>query len=226
MSSARRAPGRPVEFDRTEALDALVDLFWQRGYEGATQDAMLASTGLSSSSLYRTFGTKAQTFEAVLHRYLELGDDMLGPLERGTAGVADLNAMLDRAAASLRSAGGGRGCMVVATTQDPVNRDPQVSAITSRHLARIRAAVLAAATRAVNAGETLPTPLEQFVDVFYGATLGVLISARAGDRDTSMAMVAGLRALLPGSQRQADQLARRRASRSVNSRTRSGSSRA
>jgi TetR/AcrR family transcriptional repressor of nem operon len=200
MSNARRAPGRPVEFDRTEALDALVDLFWQRGYEGATQDVMRESTGLSSSSLYRTFGTKVQTFEAVLHRYLELSDDMLGPLEQGTAGVADLHAMLDRAAGSLRSPAGGRGCMVVATTQDPVNRDPQVSALTRRHLARIRAAVRAAAIRAVNAGETLPAPLERFVDVFYASMLGILVSARAGDQDASLAMVDGLRALLPGSQ--------------------------
>lgn len=200
MSNARRAPGRPAEFDRTEALDALVDLFWQRGYEGATQDAMLESTGLSSSSLYRTFGTKAQTFEAVLHRYLELSDGMLGPLEGGTAGIADLNAMLDRAVGSLRTASGGRGCMVVATTQDPVNDDPQVSALTRRHLDRIRAAVRAAAVRAINAGETLPVPLEQFVDVFYASVLGTLVSARAGDQDASVAMIDGLRALLPSNQ--------------------------
>jgi hypothetical protein len=75
----------------------------------------------------------------------------------------------------------------------------QVSVLTRRHLARIRAAVRAAATRAVNAGETLPAPLERFVDVFYAAIVGVLVSARSGDRDTSLAMVDGLRALLPGS---------------------------
>jgi AcrR family transcriptional regulator len=199
MSSTRRTAGRPAEFDRTEALDALVELFWQRGYEGTTQDVMLASTGLSSSSLYRTFGTKAQTFEAVLRRYLELYDAILGPLEQGTAGVADLHAMLDRIAGLLGSPAGARGCMVVAITQDPVNRDPQVSALTSRHLVRMRAAVRVAATRAIEAGETLPTPLDQFVDVFYAAMLGILVSARAGDRDASLATVGGLRALLTGS---------------------------
>ncbi len=161
---------------------------------------MADSTGMSSSSLYRTFGTKAQTFEAVLHRYLELSEAMLGPLEQGTAGVADLRAMLDRIAGLLGSPAGGRGCMVVATTQDPVNRDPQVSALTRRHLARIRAAVRAAATRAVNAGEALPIALERFVDVFYASIVGMLVSARAGDQDASLAMVDGLRALLPESQ--------------------------
>lgn len=197
MSSERRAPGRPAEFDRTEALDTLVDLFWQRGYDGATQDAMCKSTGLSSSSLYRTFGTKAQTFEAVLRRYLELHDDVLGPLEHGTAGVADLHAMLDRMAGALSSPAAARGCMAVATTQDPINQDRQVSALTHRHLARIRSAVRAAATRAVDAGETLPVPLESLVDLFYAAILTALVSARAGDPDTSLAVVEAVRALLP-----------------------------
>lgn len=156
MSTVRRAPGRPAEFDRTEALDALVELFWQRGYEGATQDVMCDSTGLSSSSLYRTFGTKAQTFQAVLQRYLELYDNILGPLEQGNAGVADLHAMLDRMTGLLGSAAGTRGCMALAITQDPVNQDPQVAAVTGRHLDRIRAAVRAAATRAIDPTRRCP----------------------------------------------------------------------
>ena len=48
--------------------------------------------------------------------------------------------------------------------------------------------------------ESLPAPLERFVDVFYASVLGILVSARAGDQDASLAMVDGLRALLPGSQ--------------------------
>ncbi len=68
MSRTGRPVGRPPEFDRLEALDALVDLFWRRGYDGATQEAMRAASGLSSSSLFRSFGTKAETFDAVLRR--------------------------------------------------------------------------------------------------------------------------------------------------------------
>ena len=53
------------------------------------------------------------------------------------------------------------------------------------------------ASEAIDAGETLPVPLEQFVDVFYASILGALVSARAGNSDASLAMVDGLRALLP-----------------------------
>jgi TetR/AcrR family transcriptional repressor of nem operon len=201
MSTTRRAPGRPAGFDRSEALDSLVRLFWLRGYDGATQEAMRASTGLSSSSLFRTFGTKAETFDAVLHRYLELSDGMLGPLERGSAGAADLHALLDRIDSRLSATdggpGGSAGCMVVAIMQDPVNKDPGVAALTGRHLARMRSAIGAAVGRAHAAGEPLPTTPDEFTLVLYAAMLGMLVSARSGDVVTTRSMIAGFRALLP-----------------------------
>ncbi|HTK62579.1 MAG TPA: helix-turn-helix domain-containing protein [Pseudonocardia sp.] len=201
MSTTRRTPGRPAEFDRSEALDALVGLFWLRGYDGATQEAMRASTGLSSSSLFRTFGTKAQTFDAVLRRYLELSDGMLAPLEDGTQGAADLHALLDRISARVGGSDGGpdgtAGCMIVAMVQDPVNKDPAVAALTARHLARMRSAIGAAVGRAHAAGDPLPAPPEEFTHVLYAAMLGMLVSARTGDVATTRSMINGVRALLP-----------------------------
>lgn len=91
--------------DRDTALDALLALFWREGYDGATQEALLAATGLSSSSLYRSFGTKSEIFAAALRRYLALSDDVLAPIETGTAGAADLHTFLDRVHGQI----GGRG---------------------------------------------------------------------------------------------------------------------
>lgn len=155
------------------------------------------STGLSSSSLFRTFGTKAATFDAVLRRYLELSDGMLGPLERGTAGTADLHALLDRLDGQIGSANGTAGCLVVAIVQDPVNQDPRVAALTGRHLARMRGAIMAAVVRSDEAGENLPTGPDEFAHVLYAAMLGTLVSARTGDRDTTKVLIAGVRTLLP-----------------------------
>lgn len=169
MSTSRRRPGRPAGFDRAEALDALLMLFWQRGYEGATQEAMLAATGLSSSSLYRTFGTKARTYEAVLQRYLEVSDGMLGPLEQGTG----LPAFLDRLEGHLGGDNGSAGCLVVAAIQDPVNQDARVATLTSRHLDRMRRAI----------GD----------DAIYAAVLGILAIARTGDRATTLALIDAVR---------------------------------
>jgi AcrR family transcriptional regulator len=158
---------------------------------------MLTTTGLSSSSLYRTFGTKTETFEAVLRRYLELSDGMLKPLEHGAAGVADLHGLFDRLYSQMDSPAGAAGCLMVASAQNPVNHDPKVSALTCRHLARMRSAIAAAVTRADQAGEPLPTAPDSFAAVLYAAMLGILSSARTGDRATTLALVEAVRTLLP-----------------------------
>src|SRR5271157_5838724 len=81
-----RRPGRPAQFDRDSALAALLGLLWIKGYDAATQEEMLAATGLSSSTLYRSFGTKADILEAALAQYLAYLDEMFSPLEHGCRG--------------------------------------------------------------------------------------------------------------------------------------------
>src|ERR1700761_8519983 len=107
-----RRPGRPAQFDRENALAALLWLLWSKGYDAATQEEMLAATGLSSSTLYRSFGTKADILEAALARYLAWADGMLAPLERGHAGVADVHAFFDNLEAQLRGPLNTAGCLV------------------------------------------------------------------------------------------------------------------
>src|ERR1700756_570740 len=109
VAGARR-PGRPAQFDRDSALAALLWLLWSKGYDAATQEEMLAATGLSSSTLYRSFGTKAEILEAALALYLAWADEMLAPLERGHRGVADVLAFFDHLEAQLGGPLSTAGC--------------------------------------------------------------------------------------------------------------------
>ncbi|CAG9180729.1 TetR/AcrR family transcriptional regulator [Cupriavidus pinatubonensis] len=52
--------GRPLEFDRVEALSRAVDAFWCHGYEGLPTTVLAKEMGVSKSSLYNTFGTKRE----------------------------------------------------------------------------------------------------------------------------------------------------------------------
>src|ERR1700756_18181 len=115
-----RRPGRPAQFDRDNALAALLWLLWSKGYDAATQEEMLAATGLSSSTLYRSFGTKADILEAVLTRYLAWADEMFAPLEQGRRGVADVNAFFDHLQALLDGPLSTAGCLVWNTMQNPI----------------------------------------------------------------------------------------------------------
>ena len=61
--------GRPRTFDRTDALRKAARLFWQHGFSGTSTRMLTASIGISSSSLYAAFGTKAELFDEAVRTY-------------------------------------------------------------------------------------------------------------------------------------------------------------
>ena len=63
--------GRPREFDVERALDAALDVFWRKGYEGASLSDLTEAMGINRPSLYAAFGNKEELFRRVLCRYVE-----------------------------------------------------------------------------------------------------------------------------------------------------------
>src|SRR6266404_3718152 len=63
------AVGRPRAFNRDEALNQALAVFWRQGYEGASLADLTTAMGISPPSLYAAFGNKAGLFRAVLDRY-------------------------------------------------------------------------------------------------------------------------------------------------------------
>jgi TetR/AcrR family transcriptional regulator, transcriptional repressor for nem operon len=194
---AARRPGRPALFDRQRALDELLKLFWHKGYDAATQEEMLAATGLSSSTLYRSFGNKADILELVLRHYVDVASAMFAPLEHGDRGTADVLAFLTLLEEWLRGPMGSAGCLVVETMQDPINRDPRINALTKQHLDRMGRGLQDAVRRAIDAGELPRSTPGTFADALQAGVLGVLARARADDVADAVRLLNGVRALLP-----------------------------
>ncbi|WP_346096639.1 TetR/AcrR family transcriptional regulator [Streptomyces olivaceiscleroticus] len=67
----QRNRGRPRAFDRDRAVLDAARLFWRRGYSGTSTRALTAALGLSTSSLYAAFGSKAGLFEEAVRIYAE-----------------------------------------------------------------------------------------------------------------------------------------------------------
>lgn len=68
---SHRNRGRPRAFDRDRAVLDAARLFWRRGYSGTSTRALTAALGLSTSSLYAAFGSKAGLFEEAVRTYAE-----------------------------------------------------------------------------------------------------------------------------------------------------------
>ncbi len=62
---------RPLEFEVEPALDAAVEQFRHAGFGGTSIKSLERVTGLSSGSLYNSFGDKDAIFHRALTRYTE-----------------------------------------------------------------------------------------------------------------------------------------------------------
>lgn len=62
------ARGRPRTFDKDQALDTALRLFWRHGYEGTSIALLASAIGVTVPSLYLAFGNKERLFlQAVAH---------------------------------------------------------------------------------------------------------------------------------------------------------------
>jgi AcrR family transcriptional regulator len=92
--------GRPREFDLENALDEAMEVFWRRGYEGATVAELTGAMGINPPSLYAAFGSKEGLLKAALDRYSQQRDECMAEIvdaptardvvERGLLKLADL----------------------------------------------------------------------------------------------------------------------------------------
>jgi AcrR family transcriptional regulator len=93
--------GRPRSFDIDGALDRALQVFWRKGYEGASLSDLTKAAGVNRPSLYAAFGDKEALFRKALDRYLNgpaayTQEALKEPtaravIERLLRGAADLN---------------------------------------------------------------------------------------------------------------------------------------
>jgi AcrR family transcriptional regulator len=105
--------GRPRTFDKDQALDRALDVFWRKGYEGATICDLTEAMGINPPSLYAAFGNKEALFCRALERYSGVhGAFWVEALAKPTArGVAQ--SLLIGAAKFLTDSCHPRGCLGV-----------------------------------------------------------------------------------------------------------------
>ena len=62
--------GRRREFDKQEALDKAMRVFWESGYAGSSVSDLTTALGINKPSLYAAFGNKEQLFRSAVDHYM------------------------------------------------------------------------------------------------------------------------------------------------------------
>lgn len=105
--------GRPPAFDHEEALEKALQVFWLRGYEGASMAELTEALGINRPSIYAAFGNKEELFRKALGRYLAgpvayVSEAMNEPTSRQV-----VEKFLTKSAELLTNSNNPRGCMIV-----------------------------------------------------------------------------------------------------------------
>lgn len=133
----KRSRGRPRSFSEAEAKDAIMRVFWERGFAATSLDDLGRATGLSRPSLYGAFGDKLSMYLMTL--------DVFGLMMRDTAGQALLKGRTIKAALSRFYAealniylGNGaaqpNGCLVYTTAVTEAVAHPEIKAALNRQI--------------------------------------------------------------------------------------------
>lgn len=172
---------RPKEFNRDEALDRALSVFWEQGYEATSTDDLLRAMGIGRQSMYDTFGDKHRLYVEALERYnatntaalaerLALGDSPLRAIESALLGIAEENTK-QRA----------KGCMGVNATAELGQSDPEVAGVIKASTRYCEAAFERAVREARRRGEVAAGVDETAAAKFLLSTLrGLRLSAKSG----------------------------------------------
>ncbi|MFL5492919.1 MAG: TetR/AcrR family transcriptional regulator [Gemmatimonadales bacterium] len=117
---------RPKSFDQDAVLDAAVNLFWERGYEGTSLADLEAHLGLGRQSLYNTFGDKQTLFLKALERYRRTnGERAVAQLNVPGAGLDAIRGFFKATVDSLTAPGPRRACLLSNTIVERGSEDAE-----------------------------------------------------------------------------------------------------
>jgi len=189
---------RHKAFNREEALDKALQVFWRAGYEAASMQDLVEAMGINRQSLYDTFGDKRTLFLAALDRYVEQqGTQLQQVLEQTPSAKEGLRRVFD-SVVSAAMQGDRRGCLLVNTTVELPVHDEQTARSLCAKLAQTEDLLRDTVRLAQAAGEISrkhsPETLARFLmNNFRGLqTMAKAADDHAGLRDVVDIMFAAL----------------------------------
>ena len=183
INEAKRGRGRPAVFDRTQALNKAMKLFWERGYEGTSFDELTSAMGISASSFYNSFGSKEALYCEATRTYLECaGQWVFAILNDPSINTRTAFARLFEATAEEFTRGDHPlGCMIsLAGTHCPPGME-NVRDMMAEHRAFSESAMAARIRKGVADGDVAQDVDCDMLAAYYSAVArGLAVQARDG----------------------------------------------
>jgi AcrR family transcriptional regulator len=184
--------GRPRSFERATALRRAMEVFWAKGYDGASLSDLTAAMGINSPSLYAAFGSKEALFRDAVALYgATEGTEIWTALPDTPTAREAIERFLCASAESFTRPDRPAGCLIVLGALLASDANANVRRDLQQQRAGNVAALRERLERAVSEGE-LPKSLDcQAVATFYATVQqGMSIQARDGASRATLRAVA------------------------------------
>lgn len=125
---------RPLAFDRPQAVNRALALFWRKGYQATTLADLLQAMGIGRSSFYAAFTDKRTFFIECLDLWATRTLDLLRHARTQQQPLDALQGFFERSFVGARGSKAHWGCMLVNTVLEMAGVDDDLAARASRHL--------------------------------------------------------------------------------------------
>lgn len=173
--------GRPREFCVDEALTAALEVFWRKGYEGASMTDLTAAMGITKPSLYAAFGNKEELFRKALDLYEREKMDYVGKALAEPTARRVAEHLLMGALDNQTSCSGPKGCLGVISSVACGSETENIRAFVLERGASAKRALIERMERAKSEGDIPPqVDVEGLTSYLYAILQGMAVQAGAG----------------------------------------------
>ena len=183
------ARGRPRKTDPKQALEAAMQLFWEKGYEATSMNDLVAATGMAKPGLYATFGDKEALYgKALSHYFHELGAPLVEDLLQSPEPIDQVvRRFLETVADSVRGKQCPSGCFIANSVVESSGGPTALQDMARDFDAKRRAVFVRRFKKAKAEGELPAEADEKALAEFYaGQALALAVMGRAGASRTTL----------------------------------------
>jgi TetR/AcrR family transcriptional regulator, transcriptional repressor for nem operon len=167
---------RPRKLDPGDVEEALLGVFWSRGYAGTSIEELTEATGLLRGSLYAAYGSKEDMFRAAMTRYAGQLAAALSTDERGLDGAQHALETVVRLTARDPER---RGCLIINAISESHALSVETQAQLQGGLSAMRA-LLRARLREAQADAGTDLDLDPLAAMLFASSVAIRVLGRAG----------------------------------------------
>lgn len=179
---------RPLEFDKTVALEKAMEVFWEKGFEAASLQDLIEAMDLSKSSFYQAFNSKHDLYATALNHYIDLmSANMSRSLDNSDSGLEFIENTFMEIAETAPLKASQRGCFLMNTATEFAQKNEEISLLTNKGLKKFESIFTRAIKKSQAAGEiSLSKNAETLADYLICNMSGIKSMVKAGIKPATL----------------------------------------